>query len=119
MASLLLIGAILIAIKYVDEHAEPEQRGQPLSTGADTITEPVVFSPTSKKNILSRTYWHERRRSRKELSGAHGQVESVGLSSEAPPPYERTIRLPMVCPVTREKEGGGEEADAVCAVPRA
>ncbi|KAL4753737.1 hypothetical protein BDW72DRAFT_190706 [Aspergillus terricola var. indicus] len=97
MASLLFIGAILIAVKYADEHEKAKQRNEFQSTDAEADTEPVVTeaASASKKNILSRTYWHERRRSRRELGEAHMPVESVALHSEVPPPYERTVTLPM------------------------
>ncbi|KAL4740009.1 hypothetical protein BDV11DRAFT_169504 [Aspergillus similis] len=97
MASLLLIGAILIAVKYADEHEKTKQLDESQPRGTETGTEPVLTKSASAsgKNILSRTYWHERRRSRREMGKAHVQVESVPLHSEAPPPYERTATLPM------------------------
>ncbi|KAL4772721.1 hypothetical protein BDW60DRAFT_206932 [Aspergillus nidulans var. acristatus] len=104
MASLLLISAILIAVKYADEHEKAKQRDESQATDAEAGTEPVTTEPASasKRNILSRTYWHERRKSRRELGEAHMPVESVPLHSEAPPPYERTATLPMY----RELEKG-------------
>ncbi|KAL4995532.1 hypothetical protein BDV10DRAFT_187960 [Aspergillus recurvatus] len=95
MASPILFGAILIAVKFVDEHEKAKQRGESLSTDADTTTEPIISASASKKNIPSRTYWHERRKSRREPGETRGQVENMGLTSEAPPPYERMITLPM------------------------
>ncbi|KAL4817767.1 hypothetical protein BDW67DRAFT_183566 [Aspergillus spinulosporus] len=97
MASLLLIGAILIAVKYADEHEKAKHQDESQSTDTEAGTEPVVTesASASKKNILSRVYWHERRRSRRELGEAHIPVEGVLLHSAAIPPYERTATLPM------------------------
>ncbi|KAL4758651.1 uncharacterized protein BDW70DRAFT_162449 [Aspergillus foveolatus] len=104
MASLLLIGAILIAVKYADDHKKAKQRDESQSTDAEAGTEPVMTesASASKRNILGRTYWHERRKWRRELGEAHMPVESVPLHSEAPPPYERSATLPMY----RELEKG-------------
>ncbi|KAL4902332.1 hypothetical protein BDW74DRAFT_180834 [Aspergillus multicolor] len=107
MASLLLIGAIFIAIKCVDEHEKKKKTQHQLhdigslptettetTTDTDSETSSVENHPSPKKNILSRSYWHERRRSREE---AQQQAERLSLSLrvDAPPPYERTGTLPI------------------------
>ncbi|KAL2822628.1 hypothetical protein BJX63DRAFT_427189 [Aspergillus granulosus] len=72
MASLILIGAVLIVAKAADEH-DKKKREESLPTAGKVIT----FTPhenntvsrtesSSKRDILSRRYWYERRRSRKE-----------------------------------------------------
>jgi hypothetical protein len=90
MASLIIIGAVLVAAKVAEEHEKKKRDGP--SAVDDTIT----FTPheqdtplkepmsTSKRDILGRRYWQERRRSKK-----HAQ-----LASCSPPPYEVQ---PMVC----------------------
>ncbi|KAL2848748.1 hypothetical protein BJX68DRAFT_267603 [Aspergillus pseudodeflectus] len=99
MASLILIGAVLVAAKAADEH-EKKKRDGPSAVDniipftpqeQDTpLTEPMF---TSKRDILSRRYWHERRRSKKH----------VQIASCSPPPYE-------VQPMYREPES---EKDAI------
>ncbi|RDW61812.1 uncharacterized protein DSM5745_10484 [Aspergillus mulundensis] len=102
MASLLLIGAILIAVKCVDEHEKKKlahQEIDSMSAGtaldAETATSSGDETPR-KKSVLSRTYWHGRRRSRSRGAQRQAEAERIGLGPgvEAPPPYERSAALP-------------------------
>ncbi|KAL4947818.1 hypothetical protein BDW69DRAFT_189839 [Aspergillus filifer] len=93
MASLILIGGILLAVKIADEHDKNKARKAPIEAedGIEVIpayyeevpSNETTLSATSRRNVLSRKYWHERRKSKKE---AGDQTEGLGL--EAPPPYE-------------------------------
>ncbi|KAL3434159.1 hypothetical protein BDV09DRAFT_196098 [Aspergillus tetrazonus] len=89
MASLLLIGVILVAVKYADEHVKAKQRDESQSTDAEAAKEVE-----------------------EKLGEAHMPVETVPSHPEAPPPYERTATLPMY----RELEKGSVR---VCGLDRA
>ncbi|KAL4936347.1 hypothetical protein BDV06DRAFT_95095 [Aspergillus oleicola] len=93
MASLILIGGILLAVKLADEHDKNKTRKASIEAeegievippySENTPSMEPIRSPTSRRNVLSRKYWHERRKSKKE-----GQIETESLGLEAPPPYE-------------------------------
>ncbi|KAL4789806.1 hypothetical protein BDV19DRAFT_14426 [Aspergillus venezuelensis] len=95
MASLILIGGILLAVKIADEHDKNKARKASIEAedGIEVIPPYTEEAPmtehtintTSRRNVLSRKYWHERRKSKREAE-AEGQTGVLGL--EAPPPYE-------------------------------
>ncbi|KAL3495329.1 hypothetical protein BJX62DRAFT_195795 [Aspergillus germanicus] len=94
MASLILIGAALVAAKVADEH-DKKKRDESSAAG-----EVVTFTPhedetrlanASKRDILSRRYWHERKRSKRDAQ----------IASCSPPPYEVQ---PMYRDLDNEKE---------------
>ncbi|KAL4924065.1 uncharacterized protein BDV17DRAFT_295787 [Aspergillus undulatus] len=93
MASLILIGGILLAVKIVDKHDKKKQKEldaqesekaiPPYSPRAPSIS--TETEPTSTRNILTRKYWHERKKPRQEAQ-AQAQAQLAG-SLDAPPPY--------------------------------
>ncbi|KAL3443555.1 hypothetical protein BJX65DRAFT_285034 [Aspergillus insuetus] len=88
MASLILIGAALVAAKVADEH---ERKKRDVSSEGDILTIMPESTSTSKRDILSRRYWHERKRSKKDAQ----------IASCSPPPYEVQ---PMYRDLDYEKE---------------
>ncbi|KAL2786313.1 hypothetical protein BJX66DRAFT_342279 [Aspergillus keveii] len=77
MASLILIGAALVAAKVADEH--DKKKRDVLSEGDIlTFTPESTSTSTSKRDILSRRYWHEHKRPKKDAQ----------IASCSPPPYE-------------------------------
>ncbi|KAL5332566.1 hypothetical protein BJX70DRAFT_383833 [Aspergillus crustosus] len=111
MASILLIAGIIIAIKIAEEHDKKKNLG--LDTPSPTITVTDEYSPethlhlerphSSKRELLTRRYWHERRQSRhravSESGSGSGSESESGRSvegdgdvaerarDEAPPAY--------------------------------
>ncbi|KAL4967695.1 uncharacterized protein BDV14DRAFT_21048 [Aspergillus stella-maris] len=97
MASLILIGGILLAVKIADEHDKNKARKAfieaedgieviPPYTEEPPSTESTLTT-TSRRSVLSRKYWYERRKSKKE-AGEQTEGPGLGLGLEAPPPYE-------------------------------
>lgn len=80
MASLLVIGGILLAAKYADEHAEKKNRE--VGPDSDSYTE-ATLSKTSKRDKLKPKYWHSRKTRRQSNS-----------FEASPPSY---AELPAVC----------------------
>lgn len=90
MASLLVIGGILLAAKYADEHAEKKNRD--VGPDSDNYSE-VTLSRTSKRDKLKPKYWHSRRKARTDAQ------PSDTCESSSPPPY---AELPAVCHITKK-----------------
>lgn len=80
MASLLVIGGILLAAKYADEHAEKKNRE--VGPDSDSYTE-VTLSKPSKRDKFKPKYWHSRKTRRQSNS-----------FEASPPSY---AELPAVC----------------------
>ncbi|KAL3455748.1 hypothetical protein BJX64DRAFT_294748 [Aspergillus heterothallicus] len=108
MASLLLIGAVLIAAKVADEH-DKKKPADATKIQSATVTctphEPLSLELQSvpKRDILSRRYWHGRRRDRKNLKEALDQSGRC----DAPPflypgelqPMDRDLEFDLEKPV--------------------
>ncbi|KAL4805911.1 hypothetical protein BDV18DRAFT_160775 [Aspergillus unguis] len=102
MASLILIGAILIAIKCVDEHEKREKNRENNNLIEEDILSPnqdeQAQTKASKRDLLKPRYWHARRASRtRSRSPASAQNRDPLPEAEVPPPYE-------VPPMYRELE---------------
>lgn len=88
MASLLVIGGILLAAKYADEHAEKKNRD--VGPDSDNYSK-VTLSKTSKRDKLKPKYWHSRRKARTD-------AQPLGICESSPPPY---AELPAVCHIIK------------------
>ncbi|KAL2811389.1 hypothetical protein BJX63DRAFT_433399 [Aspergillus granulosus] len=115
MASLVVVAAILIAVKspdWIEQYKQHKLKQQKNNDSHSVPTEEYVAPSSdaqdttsgkrSKREILTRRYWHERR----ELSRQYRDQEWEGSgrrrgSLEAPPPYNEP-------PMYQELEKGGD-----------
>lgn len=89
MASLLVIGGILLAAKYADEHAEKKNRQ--VGPDSDNYTEVASTQyKSSKRDKFKPKYWHSRKKAR--------DASQSDICEASPPPY---AELPAVCRLLR------------------
>ncbi|KAL3455663.1 hypothetical protein BJX64DRAFT_271957 [Aspergillus heterothallicus] len=118
MASLVIVAAILIAVKSPDwiEQYKQHKAKQQGNDNSNSTLEDEYFGPSSdahkatatgkrsKREILSRRYWHERRESSRhsrDQTQMAERRESGVAGLEAPPPYNGP-------PMYQEIEKAGE-----------
>ncbi|KAL2869754.1 uncharacterized protein BJX67DRAFT_378809 [Aspergillus lucknowensis] len=87
MASLVLIAAILIAVKVSERHSQERETGEESLTEPSTSPKPqkIHGKHSSRREIFTRRYWYDQ-----QTAGRMAQVESIGASPAYtdPPMYE-------------------------------
>ncbi|KAL4882990.1 hypothetical protein BJY04DRAFT_216707 [Aspergillus karnatakaensis] len=120
MASILLIAGILIAVKVAEEHEKKKAGLQeqiadsPIieydSANFHTTESEPSSKPLSKRDILTRRYWHERRRSRnRSVTGSESLSENEAERDmdEAPPAYMGPPAYRELAPGEHDDVGNG------------
>ncbi|KAL3483147.1 hypothetical protein BJX62DRAFT_245166 [Aspergillus germanicus] len=105
MASLVIVAAIIVAVKspdWIEQYKQHKAKKALNESESDSTMPPDYFGPSSdghettsgkrsKRDLLTRKYWHERKESRQsreqiQSSDMRDTAERRG-SFEAPPPY--------------------------------
>jgi hypothetical protein len=121
MASLVIIAAIIVAVKspdWIEQYKQHKAKKTLKESEPDSTMPPDYFGPSSaatetttgkrsKRDLLTRKYWHERkesRQSREQIQSpemrASANAERRG-SFEAPPPYNGP---PGVCEILLQSD---------------
>jgi hypothetical protein len=118
MASLVIVAAIIVAVKspdWIEQYKQHKAQKALNESEPDSTMPPDYFGPSpnatettsgkrSKRDLLTRKYWHERKESRQSRE----QIQSPEITAtadrrgsfEAPPPYNGP---PGVCAISVQK----------------
>jgi hypothetical protein len=114
MASLVIVAAIIVAVKspdWIEQYKQHKAKKALNESESDSTMPPDYFGPSSdaaeptsgkrsKRDLLTRKYWHERkesRQSREQIQSPEMQANADRRGSfEAPPPYNGP---PGVCAI--------------------